>query len=73
MYAWGSMDTLSYSMTRRYMSDIDFLFTQRRSDLTKAGRLYLDISWTANKEIILLLIVGEQLIQTIMRVWNDQF
>ena len=47
LYYWNSIDLLSYSMTKTYLSDIDFLLTtdkqiryNRRQD-----RLYIDVDW----------------------------
>ena len=77
MYAWGSMDTLSYAMTKRYMSDIDFLFTPDKQIRfnQRAGRLYLDISWDyANKDDYLVIDCWRTTDPNdYERVWNDSF
>ena len=77
MYAWGSMDTLSYAMTKRYMSDIDFLFTPDKQIRfnQRSGRLYLDISWDyANKGDYLIIDCWRTTDPNdYERVWNDSF
>jgi hypothetical protein len=77
LYYWNSIDLLSYSMTKTYLSDIDFLLTtdkqiryNRRQD-----RLYIDVDWDDVS-------AGEYLIidcwraldpKTFSGVWNDSF
>jgi len=77
LYYWGSTELLTYSMTKRYLEDIDFLLTtQKQIRFNKRqDRLYLDIDWSSLKE-------GEYLILDCYRmmdpndydkVWNDSF
>jgi len=77
VYYWNSIDILTYSMTKTYLEDLDFLLTpdkqiryNRRQD-----RLYLDFDWTN-------VTVGQFLIIDCHRaldptafsgVWNDSF
>ena len=47
IYFWGAMELLTYTMTRTYLSDIDFaLTTQKQIRFNqRMDRLYLDVSW----------------------------
>lgn len=49
LYYFSSVDLLTYSMTKRYLEDIDFLLTTDKQVRfsKRSGRLYLDIDWTA--------------------------
>jgi|TARA_B100001094_G_C18194940_1_gene810081 hypothetical protein len=49
LYFFSSVDLLNYSMTKRYLEDIDFLLTTDKQIRfsKRSGRLYLDIDWTA--------------------------
>ena len=49
LYFFSSVDLLNYSMTKRYLEDIDFLLTTDKQVRfsKRSGRLYLDIDWTA--------------------------
>jgi hypothetical protein len=49
LYYFSSVDLLNYSMTKRYLEDIDFLLTTDKQVRfsKRSGRLYLDIDWTA--------------------------
>jgi hypothetical protein len=77
IYYWGSTELLTYSMTKRYLEDIDFLLTtQKQIRFNKRqDRLYLDIDWSS-------LIEGQYLILDCYRmmdpndyskIWNDSF
>ena len=77
IYYWGSTELLTYSMTKRYLEDIDFLLTtQKQIRFNKRqDRLYLDIDWSSLRE-------GQYLILDCYRmmdpndydkVWNDSF
>lgn len=51
LYFFSSVDLLNYSMTKRYLEDIDFLLTTDKQIRfsKRSGRLYLDIDWTAQR------------------------
>ena len=77
VYYWGSLELLTYSMTKRYLEDIDWLLnTQKQIRFNKRqDRLYLDIDWSS-------LIPGQWLIvdcyqimdpNKFSEVWNDSF
>lgn len=77
VYYWGSLELLTYSMTKRYLEDIDWLLnTQKQIRFNKRqDRLYLDIDWSS-------LIPGQWLIidcyqvmnpNDFTLVWNDSF
>ena len=77
IYFWGAMEMLTYTMTRTYLSDMDFaLTTQKQVRFNqRMDRLYLDIDWET-------LTVGDWLIMDCYRtlhpndyarVWNDSF
>jgi len=77
IYFWGAMEMLTYTMTRTYLSDMDFaLTTQKQVRFNqRMDRLYLDIDWET-------LTPGDWLIMDCYRtvdpndyarVWNDSF
>ena len=77
IYFWGAMEMLTYTMTRTYLSDMDFaLTTQKQVRFNqRMDRLYLDVDWET-------LTVGDWLIMDCYRtldpndyarVWNDSF
>jgi hypothetical protein len=77
IYYWGSVELLTYAMTKTYLEDIDFLLTtQKQIRFNKRqNRLYLDIDWSSVK-------VGQYLVIDCYRmmnpndysnVWNDSF
>ena len=77
VYYWGATELLSYSMTRTYLEDLDFLLnTQKQIRFNKRqDRLYLDIDWSSVS-------VGNYIIidcystldpNDYSRVWNDSF
>ena len=77
IYFWGAMEMLTYTMTRTYLSDMDFaLTTQKQVRFNqRMDRLYLDIDWET-------LTVGDWLSMDCYRtldpndyarVWNDSF
>jgi len=52
LYYFSSVDLLQYSMTKRYLEDIDMLLTtdkQLRFN-QRQGRLYLDLDWAAQNK-----------------------
>ena len=77
IYYWGSMEILTYAMTRRYLEDLQFLLTTEKQIRfnQRQDRLYLDIDWGNVK-------VGEYMVidcyrlldpNTYAGVWNDSF
>ena len=77
IYYWGSMEILTYAMTRRYLEDLQFLLTTEKQIRfnQRQDRLYLDIDW-GNVS------VGEYMVidcyrlldpNTYAGVWNDSF
>lgn len=77
IYFFGSTELLTYSMTKSYLEDIDFLLTtQKQIRFNKRqDRLYLDIDWSSLRE-------GQYLILDCYRmmdpndygkVYNDSF
>ena len=77
IYFWGAMEMLTYTMTRTYLSDLEFaLTTQKQFRFNqRMDRLYLDVSWgevTAGDYIVI------DCFRTVdpndyARVWNDSF
>ena len=51
LYRFNSVDLLQYSMTKRYLEDIDFLLTTEKQVRfnQRQDRLYLDIDWGAQQ------------------------
>ena len=77
IYYWGSMEILTYAMTRRYLEDLQFLLTTEKQIRfnQRQDRLYLDIDWGNVR-------VGEYMVidcyrlldpNTYAGVWNDSF
>ena len=77
IYHWGSMEILTYAMTRRYLEDLQFLLTTEKQIRfnQRQDRLYLDIDWGNVR-------VGEYMVidcyrlldpNTYAGVWNDSF
>ena len=77
VYSWGSMELLTYAMTKTYLSDLDFLLnTEKQIRFNqRMDRLYLDMDWST-------LTAGDWLVMDCFRtldpndysrVWNDSF
>ena len=77
VWNWGSMDLLSYSMSRSYLETINFLLNTHKQIRfnQRADRMYLDVDWGQLR-------VGQYLIidcwrsmdgNEYSRVWNDSF
>ena len=77
IYYWGSMEILTYAMTRRYLEDLQFLLTTEKQIRfnQRQDRLNLDIDWGNVR-------VGEYMVidcyrlldpNTYAGVWNDSF
>ena len=77
LYYWGSVELLTYAMTKTYLEDIDFLLTtQKQIRFNKRqDRLYLDIDWSAlSKDQYLVIDCWRQLDPSDYgQVWNDSF
>ena len=74
---WGAMEMLTYTMTRTYLSDLDFALTTEKQIRfnQRMDRLYLDIDWS-------MVTAGDWLVMDCFRtldpndysrVWNDSF
>ena len=52
LYYWGSMEILTYAMTKTYLEDLNFLLTTEKQIRfnERMDRLYFDIDWSAVKE-----------------------
>ena len=77
IFTWGSTELLTYSMTKRYLEDIDFLLsTQKQIRFNqRMNRLYLDIDWSSvskDKYLVIDCYRGMNP-DTHTRVWNDSF
>ena len=77
IHYWGSMELLTYAMTKTYLEDIDFLLTTQKQIRfnQRQDRLYLDIDWSS-------VTAGEYLVidcyrmmdpSSYSQVWNDSF
>ena len=77
IYMWGAMEMLTYTMTRTYLSDLDFALTTEKQIRfnQRMDRLYLDIDWS-------MVTAGDWLVMDCFRtldpndysrVWNDSF
>ena len=77
MYYWGSLETLSYAMTKTYLSDLDFLLnTQKQIRFNqRQDRLYLYIDWNevAADDFIVIDCFRALDPNDYTRVWNDFF
>ncbi len=77
IYAMGSEALLSYTMTRTYLSDIDFLLTTQKQIRynQRQDRLYLDIDWNTVNVDEYLVIECQRLMDPndYYKVWNDSF
>ena len=77
VYYWGSMELLTYSMTKRYLEDINWLLsTQKQIRFNKRqDRLYLDIDWSSLTPGQYLIIDCYRMLDPMDydRVWNDSF
>ena len=77
MYYWGSMEMLTYAMTKTYLEDIEFaLTTQKQIRFNqRQDRLYLDIDWGAVAVNDWLIIDCWRTLDPndFTRVWNDSF
>ena len=77
VYYWGSTELLTYSMVKRYLSDIDFLLTTEKQIRfnQRQDRLYMDMDWSSVTPGQFLIIDCYRLIDPSEspRVWSDSF
>jgi len=77
VYYWGSTELLTYSMVKRYLSDIDFLLTTEKQIRfnQRQDRLYMDMDWASLNPGQFLIIDCYRLIDPAdsPRVWSDSF
>ena len=77
IYYYGSTELLTYSMTKRYLEDMDFLLnTQKQIRFNqRQNRLYLDVDWGDVTQDDYLIIDCYRLLNPndYTRVWNDSF
>jgi len=77
IYYWGSIELLSYAMTKTYLEDLDFLLnTQKQIRFNKRqDRLYLDIDWSSIKKDDYVIIDCYSTLDpnNYSQVWNDSF
>lgn len=77
IYYWGSMELLTYSMTMRYLEDIDWILNPEKAIRfnKREGKLYLDIDWNYVDVDTYLIIDCYRAIDPAdsSKVWNDSF
>jgi len=77
IYYWGSIELLTYAMTKTYLEDLDFLLnTQKQIRFNKRqDRLYLDIDWSSIKKDDYIVIDCYSTLDpnNYSQVWNDSF
>ena len=77
LYYFNSVELLQYTMTKRYLEDIDFLLTTDKQIRFNKGqnRLYLDIDWKSqSKDTFLVIDCFRALDPTeFTKVFNDSF
>ena len=77
LYFFNSVDLLQYSMTKRYLEDIDFLLTTDKQIRfnQRQNRLYLDVDWDAQEIDNFLVIECYRAMdpENFSKVYNDSF
>ena len=77
LYYFNSVNLLQYSMTKRYLEDIDFLLTTDKQIRfnKRQNRLYLDIDWAAQDAGTFLVIECDRILDpdNFTGVYNDSF
>ena len=77
VYTWGAMEMLTYSMTKTYLSDLDFMLnTEKQIRFNqRMDRLYLDIDWQDVSPSDYFIIDCWRILDPsdYARVWNDSF
>jgi hypothetical protein len=77
IYYWGSMELLTYTMTMRYLEDIDWLLnTEKQIRFNKReDKLYMDVDWAyadVDSYIIIDCLRALDPAES-TKVWNDSF
>jgi hypothetical protein len=77
LYYFNSVDLLTYSMTKSYLEDIDFLLTTDKQIRfnKRQDRLYLDIDWSAQKKDVFFVIDCYRALDpaSFTKIYNDSF
>ncbi len=77
LYYFNSVELLQYTMTKRYLEDIDFLLTTDKQIRfnKRQNRLYLDIDWKAQSKDTFLVIDCQRALDPTQftKVFNDSF
>ena len=77
VYSWGSLELLTYAMTKTYLSDLDFLLnTEKQIRFNqRMDRLYLDVDFDEVTKDDFFIIDCWRLVDPAdySRVWNDSF
>ena len=77
VYSWGSMELLTYAMTKTYLSDLDYLLnTEKQIRFNqRMDRLYIDVDWNQVTKDDYFVIDCWRLVDPAdyARVWNDSF
>tara|TARA_B100000900_G_scaffold78040_1_gene62503 strand:- start:1628 stop:2470 length:843 start_codon:yes stop_codon:yes gene_type:complete len=77
LYYFNSVELLQYTMTKRYLEDIDFLLTTDKQIRfnKRQNRLYLDIDWKAQSKDTFLVIDCFRALdpENFTKVFNDSF
>ena len=77
LYYFNSVELLQYTMTKRYLEDIDFLLTTDKQIRfnRRQNRLYLDIDWKQEKAGKFIIIECYRILDpdTFTGVYNDPF
>ena len=77
LYYFSSIDLLSYSMTKSYLEDIDFLLTTDKQVRfnKRQDRLYLDIDWGEKTKATFLVLECYRALdpESFSQVYNDSF
>tara|TARA_B000000557_G_C20759487_1_gene436730 strand:+ start:372 stop:1217 length:846 start_codon:yes stop_codon:yes gene_type:complete len=77
LYYFNSVELLQYTMTKRYLEDIDFLLTTDKQIRfnKRQNRLYLDIDWKAQTKDTFLVIDCQRALDPadFTKVFNDSF
>ena len=77
IYHWGSTELLTYSMTKRYLEDIDWLLTTQKQIRynKRQDRLYMDVDWASLTPGHYLIIDCYRMMDPndYSKVWNDSF
>ena len=77
LYYFNSVDLLTYSMTKSYLEDIDFLLTTDKQIRfnKRQDRLYLDIDWSAQEKDVFFVIDCYRALDptSFSQIYNDSF